>query len=122
MVKLITVPILGTEYKVRVLIGDNPEEARKVALKYVSPSGADCLLSETNRGYFVGEEGRNPLIWINTKTSGKYECFGTVAHEAVHAVFCIYDLIGEDVINSEVFAHMVGNIVREVQKRMKKGA
>lgn len=119
MVRLITIPLLGTEYKVRVLIGSDIHDARKKALKFVSAESANHLLSETNRGYYIGEEGRNPLIWINTKTSGKNEYLGTVAHEAVHAVFRVYELIGEEVQNAEVFAHMVGTVVREVQKFMR---
>lgn len=66
---------------------------------------------EGNRGLTYYESDCHPVIALPRKPKTAEE-FGTLAHEAVHAVNHVFDHIHE-YSRDEVFAHSVGAIVRE---------
>jgi Zn-dependent peptidase ImmA (M78 family) len=109
MGKEIVIPILNNEYKVIVCWGDS-EFVNKVGIKWQYPSG-DIKIEKGVRGYTAINKELNPIIVLRNRPKRADE-FGTLAHEAVHAVCNIWDKIEEKNID-EVFAHSVGAIVRE---------
>ncbi len=110
MNKKIIIPILNNEYHVTVCWGD---------LKYIKRVIKDAghtftdedLDWATCRGRFFSTSYRQGVIALPHKPKTGEE-IGTLTHEAVHAVFDIFEWI-EEKNYDEVFAHSVGAIVRE---------
>lgn len=120
--KSVTVPILNQEYKVVVYWGE-PKQLRETLLEhhYNTDDFSKRFLDqqvEDNRGFTFKQDRCYPFIWINADLPAS-ECIGTLAHEAVHAVDFIFQLVNEKTDDSEIFAHSVGAIVREALSSMK---
>src|SRR3990167_2570268 len=105
--KEIIIPILNNEYKVIVCCG-NEEFIKKVGESWNYPGGVEML--EKVRGNTCTRKGCNPIIILHRYPKRADE-IGTLAHEAIHAICNIWDMIGEE-NTSEVFAHSIGAIVR----------
>lgn len=109
--QLIVIPILNNEYKVVVCWG-NEKYLQKVAKKW----GYDRIYLNDGKKEYRGNTFTNikkrlyPII-VLPRCPQTDEEIGTLAHEAIHAVLSIWELIGETEIY-EVFAHSVGAIVR----------
>jgi hypothetical protein len=120
--KSILIPILNHEYKVVVCWG-NLTHLRKTLLKYhyhedhVTKSFIKEQ-TDNRRGVTFQEHRCYSVVWLNADLPFA-EVMGTLAHEAVHAAEFTFQAINEDIIHSEIFAHSVGAIVREVVKSMK---
>jgi len=110
----VKIPILNNEYAVIVCNG-NLKELSKTLKRYHYPDYSDKFVKEATdqrRGATFYGHRCYPIIWID-KYSPATDAVGTLAHEAVHAVVSIFELIDERSYD-EVFAHSVGAIVREV--------
>lgn len=120
--KSITVPILNHEYKVVVCWG-NLKQLRAVLLDHYYQGdyhNKSYLENETvnRRGVTFKQARCHPVIWIDANIPAT-DAIGTLSHEAVHAVDCIFNDIDETLHHSEIYAHSVGAIVRETVKAMK---
>jgi hypothetical protein len=105
----VRVPILNDEYAVIVCWG-TAEEIGKVLRRHEYPDAAhlaDCI---SGRGSCYYRDGCRPIVAIHNppKTPAEY---GTLAHEAAHAVSNVMGAIGAK-FEDEVFAHSVGAVVR----------
>lgn len=107
----ITIPILNNEYKVIVCWGDE-KFVKKVGKDWGYPEGVN-LLKEV-RGNTCTRKECNPIIILPRCPRTDTE-IGTLAHEAVHAMCNIWDVITEENIG-EIFAHSIGAIVRQTLK------
>lgn len=115
--KEIVIPILNDEYKVIVCWG-SPKDIEKV-IKDWHKDKADVMLdSENTRGRCYYKKGCHPIIAMPSKPTTP-EQIGTLAHEAVHAINNIFDMISE-YQRDELFAHSVGAVVRNTLKVTKK--
>ena len=110
--KVIVVNILNLEYKVIVAIGDE-KFLKKVAKKWYYPDFPIPL--GDRRGGCYNNSDCHPIIHLPKQPKTPAE-IGTLAHEATHAMHHIFDKIQEPNRDTEVFAHSVGAIVREVLK------
>lgn len=109
----IIIPILNDEYKVIVCWGD-PKQIEKI-IKSWHKDKADVMLDAENmRGRCYYKKGCHPIIAMPSKPKTP-EQIGTLAHEAVHAVNNIFDMVSE-YNRDEIFAHCVGAIVRNTLK------
>lgn len=119
MKKEIVVPILNNEYKVVVCFG-KPKEVEKV-LRAWGHDPADFMRDlERRRGICYYTRDCNPVIAMPSFPRTNEE-IGTLAHEAVHAVFNILQKIQQPVEDAEeIVGHSVGAIVREVLATKKK--
>jgi hypothetical protein len=108
------IPVLNSEYKV-IFTWGNPEEIGKVLKSWGHKEHAVLGGVEDRRGVTFHSMGFHPVIAMPRKPKTPTE-IGTLAHEATHAVNYIYDMLGEDYRNSELFAHSVGAVVRGVLK------
>lgn len=104
----IKIPVLNNEYYVIVIFGDSNVVGKCLKRNGFKDTNGDY---EGNRGLTYYESDCHPVIALPRKPKTAEE-FGTLAHEAVHAVKDIFDHIEEKSID-EVFAHSVGAIVRE---------
>lgn len=108
----IEILILNDEYKV-IFTWGTKEQISKV-LKYrghlINSESVDL---DTFRGQCFYKQGFHPVIAMPTFPKTNEE-IGTLAHEAVHAIINIFKNINEEDINTEVFAHSVGAVVRKV--------
>lgn len=110
--KTIIIPILNNEYKVIVVIGDN-DYLDKTAYKWNYNKG-DVFLDENKRGACFYRSSCHPIIALRVFPKTPQE-IGTLAHEALHAVYdIIYTKIEEKNPAEEIIAHSVGAIVRTV--------
>ncbi len=110
MNKKIIIPILNNEYKVVVCWGDKAFVKR--ILKDCGHKFTDEDLDWNQcRGRFFSTAFRHGVIALPKKPRSAEE-MGNLTHEAVHAVFDIFEWIEEEHCD-EVFAHSVGAIVRE---------
>ncbi len=106
----IVVPILNNEYKVIVCFG-TPEQVKKVLHQW-GHTAPISLGVENRRGICYHTNGCHPIIALPRKPKTAQE-IGTLAHEAVHAVGYIFQMIEQNSAE-EVYAHSVGAIVRTV--------
>lgn len=106
----IKIPVLNNEYYVIVCWGDKPF-VKRVLRKYEHKFTEEDFDWSKYSGRFFSDPCRYGVIALPRKPKTADE-FGTLAHEAVHAVKDIFDHIEEKSID-EVFAHSVGAIVRE---------
>ena len=108
------VPILNNEYWVYVIWGDKDR-----CIKFLKKHFEDVYFTEADfdgiRGKCFSRKGYHPVIYL---VDPKH--WGTVAHEACHAVQRIWDYIGEESFG-EVYAASVGAIVRRVSDYLQKG-
>ena len=115
------IPILNTEYKVVVCWGDEKFVQRTAnGLGY-----KEKISMGNNDGICYSHDNLYPLIILLNAPKAPYE-IAVLAHEAVHAVRDIWDLVEEDLrMSDEIFAHSVGAIVRDtleaINKRKKHG-
>lgn len=111
MTTCIRVPILNTDYSVVVVFGGRKKLIK--VLKYYGYEDAEesAEHSKNKRGVCFYSAGLTPVISM-PKSPTTNEEFGTLAHEAVHAVDFLMKFIGQNDVG-EVFAHSVGAIVRE---------
>ena len=107
--KTIRVPILNVEYKVIVCWG-TPAYVAGVFRRYHYPP--QLIGTDGFRGRCYYHKGCFPIILMSARPSTS-ALIGTLAHEAVHAVDWVFDMI-EEKRSDEVYAHSVGAIVREV--------
>jgi hypothetical protein len=114
MLREIVIPILNNEYKV-IFTWGKPEEIKKVIKSWHHNELATIGAIEDRRGVTFHTYGCHPVIAMPRKPKTPTE-IGTLAHEATHAVHYIYDMLGEEYRNSELFAHSVGAVVRGVLK------
>jgi hypothetical protein len=113
--KYIEVPILNNQWKAIVCWG-KPSEVIKVLKAWGYPKDefqANCF--DRNRGVCFMNPDCHPVIALPRKPRTAEE-YGTLAHEAVHAVESIFESINQP-IGDELFAHSVGAIVRETLKQ-----
>lgn len=113
----IKIPILNSEYY--VLLGwGNEKQAIPWLKKVIGPTFKEEDL-EGPRGHCwsSGLYYCVPVLYISLPTKDKH-FLSTVAHEAVHALNLIWEYIAEDSKN-EVYAHSIGYIVHEVEKRIR---
>lgn len=115
--KHIKINILNEEYWVDVLLGDK-EKSWKLIRKWHKDADKEWIFS--NRGFNLYNNGeiQNPTIWVGLHPKDEH-FYATIAHEAVHAIDHIYDLINEKT-GREVFAHCVGAVVAKVEDWVKK--
>lgn len=115
--KEIVIPILNNEYKVIVCWGD-AKRIRQVLYNWHYPvEEIDFTTAlEGMRGRAFSHKYCHPVIALYTKPKTP-EQIGTLAHEAVHAVECIFQAVSEP-SRDELFAHSVGAIVRETLKSL----
>ena len=107
---VIRIPILNDEYKVIVCWGSD-KFCTSVGKKY-HYKNTKVTLFEDNRGMTWKERGNFPIIVIHGYPKQPWE-FGTLAHEAYHAVKYIMRDIGETEAD-EFIGHSIGVIVRMV--------
>lgn len=114
MTREIVIPILNDEYKVIVCFG-SPKIIKKILHSWGHKPADRLLDSSDRRGVCFYTKDCHPVIALPRfpKTAAE---IGTLSHEAVHAVFNIFEMIEGD-LAEEVFAHSVGAIVRTVLKR-----
>jgi len=109
----LVIPILNNEYKVIVCWGD-PKYVEKV-IKDWHHDKADVMLDADNmRGRCYYKKDCHPIVAMPSFPRTPAQ-IGTLAHEAVHAVSNIFDMI-QEYQRDEVYAHSVGAVVREVLK------
>lgn len=111
--KSFIVPILNTEYKVYVYIGDKVR-ANKEICKYIEEKGE--FIEDSNRGKTVFRRGYHPCIWIDGTLDHRTGT-ATIAHEAIHAVAHIMNYLGMDVRDNtgdELLAHSVAAVLKKV--------
>ena len=111
-IREIVIPILNSEYKVIVVMG-NDKDLKRVAKSW----GYDdfTIPFGSRRGSTYYRADRHPIIHISKKPKTAEE-MGTLAHEATHACHHVFDAIDEVDRNTEAFAHSVGAVVRGVLK------
>jgi len=115
----IKVPILNNEYFVLVAWG----EQKKAIPWLTKTTGWDDItkkLLSTARGHYWESKLWHclPIIYVNVPIKGM-EFQATLAHEAIHAVECIWKHIGED-SHYEVYTHSCAAILRAVNKEIDK--
>lgn len=112
--KEIQIPIINDEYKVIVCWGDS-KQIEKV-LKAWGHDRKDVKSQLTDRrGVCFYAKDCHPIIALPKRPRTPVE-IATLCHEAVHAVFNIFEKIGEQSYD-EVFAHSVGAVVRKTLKK-----
>lgn len=115
----VVVPILNNEYKAIVCWGDS-KTVRKImcgwgyehTLKYIEDERKD------RRGATFYGVRLHPVI-VLPKYPKTADQIGTLAHEALHAVYNVFDLIEETNRAEEIVAHSIGAIVRTVLQASK---
>lgn len=110
------IPILNDEYKVVFITGDW-KHIHKTVLKWGYPDFDPSCMNNL-RGMTFHKRGLHPIIALK-RLPVTAEEFGTLSHEAVHAVDDVFTFIGDD-NRDELFAHSVGAIVRGVLEVKKK--
>ena len=113
--KVIEIPILNDEYKVIVCWGDR-KFINRVGKNYFYEDTEICL-RDKDRGTCWTNPLNHPIIVLPKSPKTPIE-IGTLAHEALHAVWNIFNKINNpnDKLNDEVLGHSVGAIVRGVLK------
>lgn len=106
----IVIPVLNSEYKVIVVLGDE-KSFKRVAKKWEYPDFP--IPFGDRRGSCYNRSDCHPIIHLLKKPKTPAQ-IGTLAHEATHAMNHVFDKISEVNRDTEVFAHSVGAIVREV--------
>ena len=117
--KQFEVPILNSEYKVYVFIGDR-DKANKSICEYLEEKGP--LITSENRGRSMYRRGFHPCIWIDGEVDFRTSV-ATISHEAIHAVSDMMGYLGmdpRDTSGNEFLAHSVAAVMREVLKNVKK--
>ena len=114
--KEITIPILNDEYKVFLVFG-KPKKAQKILDKHGYKLYDLVVASKGNRGLCYCEGKHPPVIWMPHRLKTQDE-FGTLAHEAVHAIAHIFRLIHQSQDTAgEVFAHSIEAVIRGVSQK-----
>lgn len=110
------------DYTVCCAIGDY-EETVKFAQRRLDDNDTD--FDASNKGYLprgktFHRPGYVPIIWIPSKPASPRE-HATLAHEAIHAVFCLlgWASVPIDKLNDEVIAHATGHIVNRILEKAK---
>lgn len=113
----VVVPILNSEYKVIVLVSRRVDYVLEKLNSWGYGVDKEYVEEALNdrRGVTFNKPGCHPVIAVWDLHSP--ELVGTLAHEATHALFYIFDKLGEPCYNHEVFSHSVGAVVREVMGR-----
>ena len=114
MKKWIEIPILNSEYKVIVCFG-NAKFIGKVLKRWGHCPTSTIGGIEDRRGACFHSKGCHPVIALPRRPKTPSE-IGTLSHEAVHAIGHIFQMIEEKYLDTEIFAHSVGAIVRGVLK------
>jgi hypothetical protein len=112
--KEIVIPILNNTYKVIVCWGDK-KFLDKIRKSWFYPKDTTFELPDDVRGRTYSRSLCHPVIVLRGYPHTPDQ-FGTLAHEATHAVVDIFQKI-EEVSYDEVFAASIGAIVREVLKK-----
>lgn len=104
------------DYRVYAAIGDHAQAPKFIAKIFEEPEDVwRKRIGKPVKGQTYFKDGCCPIIWLPRfpKTPAEY---GTLAHEAAHAVndMHYYLGIGLDPKNDETFTHAVGYIVRKV--------
>lgn len=110
--KEIKISILNDEYSVIVCWGDTKYIGKTI--KRWHKDIADIMLDGNYRGRCYYKAGYHPIIALPSYPKTP-EQIGTLAHEAVHAINNIFDMVSEHQ-RDEIFAHCVGAIVRNTLK------
>ncbi len=111
--KKFRIPIINTEYRVVVLLGPK-DQAQRFIRRYFEDD--TLVIVGGNRGTTYANPKYHPVIYMGISHRHK-DFYGTLAHEAVHAVDDIFNYI-KDNNRGELFAHSVGAIVREVASNL----
>lgn len=109
------------DFTIRCVIGD-----AEPALEYIAHIFDDTIedMPDGNRGYEAHgvcyfRTGYVPIIWLPRypETSREY---GTLAHEAIHAVNHLFDWAATPLSKDteETFAHAVGHVVNNILEKM----
>ena len=106
----VKIPILNDEYSVWVIWGEI-KNRQKWLRKYFDDDSICLDKYKDCRATTHRKIDTNPVINMNINK----DYYGTLAHEAVHAINDIFEYIGDD-NRGELFAHSVGSIVRRVEK------
>jgi len=114
----IRVPILNDEYWVDVVWGGKPEDWWKFSRKKFKDVTIPLSWFDDKRGQVLRRKDFNPLIVMQISQDDKH-FWATLAHEAVHAIDEIWEMISENAKRHEVFAHSVGAVVAAVEKKIK---
>lgn len=101
--KIIKLPIFKTE--LGYFYEPNIEKAIKVVKKYT-----DYDLTGVSAMHF-SKKGKSSFIWFKTKENSM------IAHEVIHATYFILEECGirHDESNHEVFAYLVGYLVKNIK-------
>lgn len=110
----IVIQIINKDFKV-IFSWGTEEEVKKVLKKWQYPMDE---IHFRGRGVCFEFVGCHPLIALPRFPKTPEE-IATLAHEAVHAVDWIFEIIGEE-SRSEVFAHAISAIVETVLLEGKK--
>ena len=118
-ITVVEVPILNEEYWVYVVWG----EIAKV-VKYMQKHFEDVYIEEPEFENYRGRTWHrvhfNPVIHMHLEPGDKH-FWGTLAHEATHAVDYIWETIGETHYG-EAYSHGVGAVVHAVEAHLIKYA
>lgn len=103
--KIIKLPIFKSE--LGYFYEPNIEKARKIVKKY---TGKDYDLTGVSAMHF-SKKGHSSFIWFKTKENSM------IAHEVIHATYFILEECGirHDESNHEVFAYLVGYLVKNIK-------
>lgn len=115
--KEIVIPIINSEYKVIVCWG-GPKEVEKVLKAWGHDRNDTSSQLTDRRGVCFYNKDCHPIIALPRRPKTPEE-IGTLAHEATHAIFNVFDKIEERGYD-EIFAHCVGAVVRETLKYKEK--
>jgi len=117
--KEIIVPIFNNEWKVVIAWGSH-KFLKKMLKGWGYPKDSVNTIKQEmdgRRGVCYISSQCHPLIFLPKKPKTPQQ-YGTLAHEAVHAVEHIFNKIKQP-LGDEVFAHAVGAVVRETLKQIK---
>ena len=113
----VKVPILNNEYYVTVVWG-NLEKAKTYILSITDNKADFCDMGNLRGVMFAVEDfSYQPVIYLVLSPEDD-KFYSTLAHEATHAVKCIWDKLEEAYVG-EIFAYSVGAIVGAVEKQVK---
>ena len=113
----VKVPILNDEYYVTVVWGDLAQ-AQSYILSQTNNKADFCDIQNLRGILFAVEDFSYQSVIYITLPIDSDRFYSTLAHEANHAVKCIWDKVEEAYIG-EIFAYSVGTIVYAVEKVIK---
>ena len=118
--KHIKIPILNDEYWVDLVWGDPKQQLKFARKKFKDETITKNWFGiEVDRGYVLRRPNYCPLIVMHIGPQDKH-FWATLAHEAVHAIDQIWEMIEENTKRHEVFAHSVGAVVAAAESYLRK--